>query len=486
MFEKIYIFPFMTKSKVFSGTIWSAVQRFGTMAISFVANMILARLLTPDDFGTVGMLLFFVAIANTFVDSGFGSALIQKKEPSANDYSTVFITNLILSVILYVVLFFAAPLIASFYKIPILCSILRVEGLVLLINAMTIVHQTILRKRFQFKKLSIANLGGTFVGTIIGICFAYYGYGVWSLVYRLLAVSLVTTVLLWILNDWSPSFKFSITSFKELFGFGGFILLSSIITTIGNNIQTLIIGKFFQPSSLGHYTQAKQLRDVSSMSISAIVSQVIYTNFSEIQNDVYRLGRHLLLSVSIMSFLVTPLMGLFILISEPLIILLYSDTWLQAIPYFKVLCIGGIFLSLQDVNYYLVAAVGKSKIIFYANSIQVLFSILSMIVGSMLWNMMGLMWAMVFSSFLFYCVYALIASKQSDTNVLDQLKLLGRHIIQSVISYVISYIILNNIHTSNFVVVLTGVVVYITIYLILAFVTKSDVLKYLISIVKKV
>lgn len=476
----------MTKSKVFSGTIWSAVQRFGTMAISFVANMILARLLTPDDFGTVGMLLFFVAIANTFVDSGFGSALIQKKEPSANDYSTVFITNLILSVILYVVLFFAAPLIASFYKIPILCSILRVEGLVLLINAMTIVHQTILRKRFQFKKLSIANLVGTFVGTIIGICFAYYGYGVWSLVYRLLAVSLVTTVLLWILNDWSPSFKFSITSFKELFGFGGFILLSSIITTIGNNIQTLIIGKFFQPSSLGHYTQAKQLRDVSSMSISAIVSQVIYTNFSEIQNDVYRLGRHLLLSVSIMSFLVTPLMGLFILISEPLIILLYSDTWLQAIPYFKVLCIGGIFLSLQDVNYYLVAAVGKSKIIFYANSIQVLFSILSMIVGSMLWNMMGLMWAMVFSSFLFYCVYALIASKQSDTNVLDQLKLLGRHIIQSVISYVISYIILNNIHTSNFVVVLTGVVVYITIYLILAFVTKSDVLKYLISIVKKV
>lgn len=476
----------MTKSKVFSGTIWSAVQRFGTMAISFIANMILARLLTPDDFGTVGMLLFFVAIANTFIDSGFGSALIQKKDPSASDYSTVFIINLISSVILYVILFLVAPLIALFYKIPILCSILRVEGLVLLINAMTIVHQTILRKKFQFKKLSIANLIGTFVGTIIGICFAYYGYGVWSLVYRLLSISLVTTVLLWVLNDWIPSFKFSFASFKELFGFGGFILLSSIITTIGNNIQTLIIGKLFQPSSLGHYTQAKQLRDVSSMSISAIVSQVIYTNFSEIQNDIDRLGRHLLLSVSIMSFIVTPLMGLFILISEPLIILLYSDTWLQAIPYFKILCIGGVFLSLQDVNYYLIAAVGKSKVIFYANSIQVLFSILSMIVGSILWKMMGLMWAMVISSFLFYCVYAVIASKQSGTNIWDQFNLLGKHIIQSIVSYVISYIILNNIHASNFVYVLIGVLVYMTIYLISAFVTKSDVLKYLISIVKKI
>lgn len=475
----------MATSKVFTGIFWSSIQRFGTMIISFVTNIVLARLLTPDDFGTIGMLLLFLAIANTFVDSGFGSALIQKKDADQTDFSTVFFINLGLSIVVYAILFLGAPWIAQFYNVEILKPLLRVQGLILFMNAFCIIQTSVLRKNMDFKKLSVCNLVGNVVGSVIGIGAAVIGYGVWSLVIRTLVVGLITSLMLWIIGRWKPMFVFSKKSFRELFGFGGFMLLSSIVTTIGNNIQTLIIGKFFKPNLLGHYTQAKQLRDVSSMSISTVVSQVIYPDFSKIQNDKEQLKRHLLLSMSILSFVVAPMMGMFILVAEPLIVLLYSERWMPAVPYFEVLCIGGVFLSLQDVNYNLVAAVGKSKVLFYANVLQVIVSILLMILGSKVWGMMGLLWAMVVSSFLFYCIYATMAAKQSDTTIWAQFVFLFKNSILSFLSFGGSYFVINMINYSSFLIVLIGSVCFLMIYLILSFLTKSEALKYLISMVKK-
>ena len=190
--------------------------------------MVLARLLTPADFGTVGMLLFFINIANTFIDSGLGSALIQKKNVSSVDYSTVFYTNLFLSIVVYLVLYLLAPGIASFYNLPILCTILRIEGLVLLFNSFCIIQTTILRKKLDFKKLSIANIVGNIVGSIIGITLALFDFGVWSLVIRMLTVSLFVTIGLWCLNSWRPSFVFSIISFKNLL----FTLIKTLVHMI--------------------------------------------------------------------------------------------------------------------------------------------------------------------------------------------------------------------------------------------------------------
>ena len=236
------------KRKVVSGMLWSSFQKFGTMGISFVSNIILARLLTPEDYGCIGMLMIFILVANTFIDGGFGSALIQKKEPTQEDYSTIFYWNLFLSVVLYFALFASAPLIARFYNLPLLSSVLQVQGLVLILNSLSIIQQNRLRKQLLFKKLAIVSIISALLSLAITIYLAYLGWGVWALVAQQLLMSGFNAVLYWIVGKWNPSFVFSRQSFKELFGFGGFILLSNLINTFCNNMQGLIIGRFMQNS----------------------------------------------------------------------------------------------------------------------------------------------------------------------------------------------------------------------------------------------
>ena len=396
---------------MFSGVFWSSVQRFGTMILSFISNLVLARLLSPEDFGTVGMLLFFVTLATTFVDSGLGSALIQKAGLRDEDYSTVFTSNIILSCFCYAVLFFAAPWVAKFYGIPLLTILLRVEGLTLFFNAFALVQTSILRKNMEFKKLAIANILSNLIGTVLGILLALYGAGVWSLVGRMLVVSLFVALLLWNVSIWKPMLRFSYSSFRELFSFGSFMLLSSIITAVSNNIQTLIIGRLLTPSILGYYTQAKQLRDVPALSISSIIGQVAYPVFANLKDNRLLLVDKLLKTVGIISYLNSALMVLLIVLARPLILCIYGDAWLESVGYFQIICLGGIFLSIQDINYYLVAALGYSRVLFFCNLFQTLLGIILMVGGGIMWGIEGIVYAMVICTFIFYCIYAFLSTK---------------------------------------------------------------------------
>lgn len=432
----------MSQSKVFTGVIWAAVQRFGTMIISFIANIVLARLLTPDDFGTVGMLLFFLAIANVFVDSGFGSALIQKKDANDKDCSTVFVINIIMSTALYAVLFFCAPFIARFYDVPLLKPILRVQGLVLFINAFTIVQSTLLRKKLDFKKLSISNIIGNVVGTIVAIVMAALGCGVWSLVARGLTVSFVVSALLWGMSDWKASILFDKASFKGLFNFGGFILLSSIITTISNNVQTLIIGKLFSPSSLGNYTQARTLRNICTESVSSVIGQVLYPDFSNHQDNNEHIIEKLNNAVYIISYVVAALMALCFVLAKPLIMFLYGSQWVTCIQHFRILCLGGVFLAVQDVNYYVTAAKGQSKTLFYFNLIKVCIYILLLSLGGKWFGMIGLLYAMVIFAIVAYAFYSLLSSHFLSTKATKQYFNVLKSIAISLIPGVICWLIM--------------------------------------------
>ena len=273
------------KKKTLSGMIWSFVQRFGTMAISFVSNIVLARLLTPDDYGTIGMLMIFIAVANTFVDGGFGSALIQKKEPTQEDYSTIFWWNMFLSIVLYGLLYLGAPAVARFYNLPLLCDVLRVQGIVLIINALSIIQQNQLRKQLKFKRLATVTVISAILSAGAAIILAYIGWGVWALVAQQLMLSGFTAIQLWVLNKWYPLLIFSKESFKQLFGFGGFILVSSLINTLCNNIQGLLIGRFCNTTTLGYYTQARKLEEVASTSFTTVVDQVSYPILAKFQDD---------------------------------------------------------------------------------------------------------------------------------------------------------------------------------------------------------
>lgn len=476
----------MSKSKVFTGVIWASVQRFGTMIISFVTNIVLARLLTPDDFGTIGMLLLFLAIANTFVDSGFGSALIQKKDANQTDFSTVFFINLGLSVVVYAILFFGAPWVAGFYNVDILRPLLRVQGLILILNAFSIIQTAILRKKMDFRKLSICNLVGNIVGSIVGIGAALMGYGVWSLVIRTLVVGLVTSLLLWIIGKWKPLLIFSKQSFKELFGFGGFMLLSSLLSTFANNVQTLIIGKMFQQGTLGHYTQARQLRNIASDSISSVITQVLYPDFSNNQNDNNTLSSRLNFSILTISFLTVAIMAICIVTAKPLILLLYGEKWLDCVPYFQLLCVGGCFVSLQDVNINLIAAKGKSKTLFLCNLCKIIVFCLLMVAGAKIGGIYGLLISMIIYALIAFLVFAALSTHYLKSTIWGQLWGIVQCLLLASIPLVATYLLSQRflLDLPNIVQVVIDVTVFGIIYLAIALLTKNKALQYLLEMLK--
>ena len=430
------------RQKAISGVIWSSVQKFGTLGITFVSNIILARLLTPDDYGCVGMLMIFILLANTFIDGGFGTALIQKKEPSQEDYSTIFYWNLALSSALYAVLFFTSPLIAGFYNLPLLAPVLKVQGLVLLLNSLSIIQQNRLRKQLKFKKLAVVSLISAIISLSITIYLAYIGWGVWALVAQQLLMSFFNAVLFWIVARWRPSLVFSGKSFKELFSFGGFILLSNLLNTLGNNVQGLLIGKCFNSHTMGLYSQARKLEEVASTSISNVVDQVSFPLLAEVQNDKAKLTdvlKNLVTSIAFFSF---PIMLLLIAIAKPLIVLLYSSKWIDCVPYFQILCIAGLAISLQNINYYAVAAIGKSKELFYWTVIKRLISITFVIVGFTVYDIWGLLAGMVLSSYAMYIINALLVSKHIGYKLSSQIKDLMPVLSVSLISFVLSELLM--------------------------------------------
>lgn len=418
---------------------WSAIHKFAIMILNFVSSIVLARLLTPHDYGIIGMLTIFLAVSTTFIDGGFGSALIQKKRPTNEDYSTILFWNIGLSVFLYCILFVCSPLIARFYELPLLTDVLRAQSLVLIINAFRIVQRNQLRKKLQFKKIAIINCSSNFASLFLTIILAYKGFGVWALVFQQLSLSFLTTLLYWITSNWKPKFAFSWKSFKELFGFGSFILLSNLFNTLCNNIQGLLIGKVYNASSLGFYTKARRTELLSSTFISSVLDQVAYPVLSESQNNQARMVGILKKFICTSAYLTFPLMLLLILLARPIFILLYSERWEQSIPYFQILCLAGIAISLQSINSHAVAAVGKSKEILKWTIVKRLLGLCCVVGGLILYGMYGLLAGMVLTSWIVYLINANIASKFVGYKLKQQMKDLLPILLLSIFSFLSAY-----------------------------------------------
>lgn len=460
------------KQKTVSGVIWSSLQRFGTMGISFISNIVLARLLTPDDYGCIGMLMIFIALSNTFIDGGFGSALIQKKRPTSEDYSTIFYWNIFLSVVLYGVLYLCSPLIADFYELPQLSKVLRVQGVVLIVNAFGIIQANQLRKQLKFKSIAQVSLIASIVSVIVAIAMAYMGCGIWSLVAQQIVMPLVTTVLYWVYSSWRPLWIFSKSSFKELFGFGSFILLSNLLNTFCNNLNGLLIGKFFNASSMGYFTQSKKLEDVFSSSIEAVVGQVTYPVLVEVKDKNEELKKMLSQFNALLLYIVAPLMLLLNLLATPIVCLLLGAKWLPAVPYLEILAFQGIAISIQNINYNAVASIGRSKTLFVSTLFKRSFSVISLIVGMRLGGIEGLLWGMVVSSF-FICFYnSLMVHRYVGYKLLQQLSDLFPIILVNIIAYVGTSSIRYCFPIEGFVLYLTILMSYIFIYIVLSYIFK--------------
>ena len=369
------------KQKTVSGLLWSFVDTMAGQGISFIVGIILARLLSPREFGLIGMITVFIAVSQSFINSGFSSALIRKKNCTNTDFSTVFFFNLAAGILFFLILFFSAPAISTFFNEPKLSLILKILGIVLIIDSLTIIQQTILTKRINFKlQAKISIIASTGSG-IVSIIMAFYGFGVWALVTQRIIRQVLNSLFLWLWNKWRPLFVFSKVSFRELFGFGSKLLISGLIDTIYTNIYYLIIGKFFSAQELGYYTRADGFKNLPSQNLNSIISRVTFPVLSELQDDISRLRNNyqkLIRSVMFITFIL--MMGM-AAVAESMIYTLIGAKWEPAIIYLQMLCFVGMVYPLHALNLNMLQVQGRSDLFLKLEIIKKLIAIPTIIIG---------------------------------------------------------------------------------------------------------
>lgn len=471
------------KQKAASGMVWTALQKYSTMFIQFISGIILARLLTAYDYGCIGMLAIFMVLAEVFIDGGFGSALIQKKNPTQEDYSTIFWWNIAVSIVMYAVLYVTAPFIAKFYNIPLLCNVLRVQGLVLFIYAFNIVQRNQLKKKLNFKVLSIVTIVTSLTSLCITIYLAYKGFGVWALVAQNLVAAFIPAIVFWFFIKWRPDRVFSWASFKELFSFGFYMFLTHLVNQFCSKLARLLIGKIYSPVTLGYYSKASSTEELASRSISSVMTQVTYPLYVQVQDNMVVLGNMVKRLTLTLSYVTFPLMFILILTAKPLFILLYSDRWLQSIPYFQVLCIVGLSNCLQAVNTQTIAAIGKSKVMFLWTLAKRTVGLVFMIGGLVWFGMKGFLIGIIIYNWFCYFVNIGLVSKYIGYKWWRQLLDLLPVTIVSVLAFLFSFLLGRSFHFGLYLDGITKLLIFIVIYLGWSILYKPEAYTYTLSII---
>ena len=351
------------KSSVITSLIWKFLERIGTQGVQFIVAIVLARLLSPTDFGLIALVTVFVAIANVFVQSGLNTALIQKKNADNLDFSTVFYSCLTLATVLYLVLFFAAPLIAKFYNNQIeLIPVIRVLGLMLPLGALNSIQEAYVARNMMFKKLFYRSVGAIIPAGIIGVICAYLGFGIWSLVFQQLSNTLLICVIMWFTVKWRPSLSFSFERWKRLFSFGWKLLCSALLDTCFNNLQNLIIGKMFTPASLGFYNRGDQFPKLIVSNLNTSIQSVMFPSLSSMQDNKSQLKKMMRRAVVTSSFLILPLMAGIAAVATPLTLFVLGEKWLPAVPFIQICCFVYAFWPIHTTNLSAINAVGRSDV----------------------------------------------------------------------------------------------------------------------------
>ncbi|MBR6979987.1 MAG: lipopolysaccharide biosynthesis protein [Prevotella sp.] len=443
---------------------WTAVSTYSSRIIKFISEVILARLLTPYDFGCIGMLAMFVGLSETFIDSGFGSALIQKKNATQVDYSTIFYFNLSLSVVLYMLLFACAPAIARFYEISELSDVLRVQALILFLYAFNLIQTNQLKKKLNFKILAIISVISSITALVICIVLAYMGFGVWALVVRNLVSRGLRSLFLWFYVKWRPILVFSWKSLRELFGFGMYMMLTHLFTNMSSYIQTLLVGKIYSPEILGFYTKADGAESLASRSISKVIVRASYPLYAKMQDDKATLQNMVKRFTMTLSYFTFPALFILLLVAKPFFILLFTEKWLVSVPYFQMLCIAGLAQCLQSVNMQTISATGKSRVTFTWTVIKRAFSLMLIIGGLIIWGMKGLLCGVVINHWLAYFVNIGLVSKYIGYKWYRQLLDLLPVTIATIIIAVITFVCVEMLHLTMYADAVVKIILYIILY----------------------
>lgn len=471
------------RGKVLSGLFWKALENGGVQLVQLVISLILARLLGPERYGTISLLLVFIAIANVFIQTGFQTSLIQKRQVDDLDYSSVFYLSLGVAAILYGLIFAGAPAVAAFYQDPELKPMLRVLALMIFFGAVVSVQTAIVSRKMEFRKMCIASLLATCLSGIAGVIGAYNGFGTWSLVIQQLGNQFLLMIFLWGLVGWKPEKRFSMERVKVLFSYGWKLMCSSLIDTVYNNLYTMVIGKIYQKDVVGYYNRGNQFPQLIVNNLAASIQAVMLPAFSASQEDRDRMKAMVRRSIVTSAFVVFPMMAGLIAVAKPLISIILTEEWLPCVPFLQIMCVAYAMWPIHIANLQAINALGRSDIFLKLEIVKKVLGLLVLAV-SIPFGIYAMVWLKAATDFAGTIINSYPNKKLLDYSFTEQWRDVFPALLLSVIMGGAVYSIQFLIH-NNWLLLITQILTGIVVYAGLSWLFKVESFKYLVGMVKR-
>jgi len=468
--------------KALRGVLWSAIDKAGVKTVAFIVSIVIARILSPADYGVIGMILVFIVVANIFIDSGMSQALVQRKNRSAADMATAFYFNIAISVICYIILFFCAPAIANFYSVPMLVPILRVLGLNIIIAAFATVQRANLLAKLDFKTIAVVNICSVTVSGIVGIWMAYTGYGVWALVGQQMSSMLTSSCVFWLFGRWHPTAPFSKESFRILWNFGSKLLATGLVSTIIREINSIAIGRIYRSEELGYYTRAVQTSDMVAITTNEVINAVTFPVLSSLQDNREQMVSVYSRMLGMTAFFIFPIMTGLAVVAKPFISVLLTDKWLPAAVLLQWLCFARMFTPISSLNMNILNAIGRSDLFMKLD-----FSKMPIILAIMLVTIpMGVNAIVIgnfVSTFICYFVNAYLPGKLFNFGVKAQFRIFWKIILSTIMMAFSIKLAVFNIE-DNVIVLVVGILTGIISYCMFCWILKNKEIIEIRSILK--
>ncbi len=470
------------KRDVIRGVAWSFIDKGGVRASNFIIGILIARLLTPTDYGLIGMIMVFITISNLLIDSGISQALIQKKDRSQIDYSTAFFFNITVAIICYIILFIFSPIISEFYGESKLDLLLKVLGLNIIIISFATVQKTRLIVNLDFKKQAIANVCGVLVGGITGLIIAYRFLTVWAIIAQQLCTQTISTILYWVLNKWMPSLRVSIISLRRLWNFGAKLLTAGLLSTLIREGNALIIGKVYRPAELGYYSRAVQTSDMFAFTLNDIINSVTYPVLSRIQEEEERFNRVYLRMLQMTAFCIFPFLAILSSLAKPLFLWLLTDKWALAIPLFQWLCIARMATPLTALNMNILNAKGLPGLVLKLEFLKMPVIVLGLLITIPI-GVKAIVIGNLFTTIICYMINVIAVKYVCKIPIRTQLSLLSKIIILCVLVYLICTSVVS-MHLPNLATIILGFIVGGSIYVSIAYILRLPPMIEIINILR--
>lgn len=461
---------------------WSAIDNVAQFGVQFVVSIVLARLLSPDDYGLIGIITIFTTVCTAIINGGFSNALIRTQKPTDEDYNTAFICNLVISILLYTIVFIFSPLIADFFNRHELVALTRVSSFTMIIGALAIVQQTRLTKRIDFKTQTKITLIASILSGIVGIALALMDFGVWALVVQGIVAQMLRTVLLWFFNHWVPSIRFSKDSFNRLFGFGWKMMISGVLDNLWKELYQLVVGKFYSPATLGQYTRAKQFSTMFSSNLTTVIQRVTYPVLSDIQNEKERMiaaYRKIIKTTMFMTFALMFALGA---VSEPLLYCLIGPKWHEAATYLPLICLVGSLYPLHAINLNMLQVQGRSDLFLGLEIVKKIIGLVPLFIGAFV-GIFPMLYTIVITSIISYFLNSYFSGKLLGYSSWMQLRDIAPSFFISLTMAIIVFC-LKFIPLSNWLILPIQIVFGLIVFFFLCKITKIEEYKEVMDMIK--